>query len=125
MGSMASPTYAYERGGHCLPGGSAVGPKGGVPDTFITFRNPPARDVVCAKWGLGYWSGKKKVKAPTCVATAKMNRENIKICGFKVFVRPWNQGCMLQNGFRFIVLFSKAPPVSCDISRKLKSSHDP
>ena len=116
MGPIPSSTDAYERGGHSLPGRSAVEPKGGVPDTFITFRNPPARDAVCAKWGLGYWSEIKGESARMGRNCENESRKAIKSLGIKVFVRPWNQGCMFQNGFRFIVLFFKAFPLSRDSS---------
>jgi hypothetical protein len=83
MGPIASSADAYERGGHSLPGRSAVEPKGGVPDTFITFRNPPARDAVCAKWGLGYWSEKKGESARMRRNCENESRKPSKIWGLR------------------------------------------
>jgi hypothetical protein len=94
MGPIANSTDAYQRGGHSLPARSAVEPKGGVPDTFITFRNPPARDAVCAKWGLGYCSEIKGESARMGRNCENESRNAIKSLGIKVFVRPWMESRM-------------------------------
>jgi len=86
MGPMANYTDAYERGGHCLPGRSAVEPKGGVPDIFITDSGIHRRGMQSVRSGVWVIGREKSESAPACVATAKMNREVSKLLGFKVFV---------------------------------------
>ena len=59
MGPIASSIDAYERGGHSLPGRSAVEPKGGVPDTFITIPKSTGAGCSLCEVGFGLLVGNK------------------------------------------------------------------